>query len=177
VEFFMQDLNFLLQRYSDNGNSTQGLFFEKIDLSGIDMQTLEWFSHTLEDEYRAEKVKGETRIPGGKVYELKIRQEDTPLTIKHRETYNKGEAEPWFEYHIEITGIENFFGCYIHSGISEKHTDGCLLLCDTANNHKIETGDMARSLQAVKRFYQKVYPHLKKGGRAFLEVRDENCLK
>lgn len=166
----MNDLFFVLLRYSDNRNSSQGLLFEKV------ASFLRWFCHTLEDEHRDVKVKGEMRIPGrGKIYELKIRKEDTPLTIKHRETYNKG-TEPWFKYHIEITGIETHTGCYIHSGISEKHTDGCLLLCDTANNHTIETGDMSRSLQAVKRFYQKVYPHLEKGGRAFIQVCDEVAL-
>lgn len=157
-------MNFILQRYSDNGKSTQGLLFEKGDKKPI------FFSHALEDEHRDVKVAAETRIPAG-FYELKIRKEDTVLTIKHRSSYGA-----WFKYHIEITGIKNFSGVYIHAGNSEKHTEGCLLLNDTANNNMIEIGDMERSQQAVKRFYEKVYPVLDSGTKVFIEIRDENKL-
>jgi hypothetical protein len=162
----MIDLNFVLQRYSDNGKGTQGLVLEKI----INSKKPVFFSHVLEDEHRDKKLKGETRIPAG-IYELKIRKEDTPLTLTHRKNYGE-----WFKYHIEVVGIKDFSGVYVHAGNKETHTDGCLLLNDTANNNQIEAGDMARSTQAVKRFYQKVYPHLESGGRAFIEIRDENFL-
>lgn len=164
-------LNWLLQRYSDNGNSTQGLLFEILD----GMLKPVWFSHCLEDEHRDKKVMHETRIPAGR-YELKIRKEDTPLTIAHRKSYNKGYAKKWFTYHIEIVGIDGFKDVYIHAGNRERDTSGCLLLNDTANNHMIEAGDMARSIQAIKRFYDKVYPHLEEGGQAFIDIRDEQYL-
>lgn len=164
-------MNWLIQRYSDNGNSTQGLLFEVV--TGLTKPV--WFSHVLEDEHRDKKVLHETRIPAGR-YELKIRKEDTPLTIAHRTSYNKGHAKPWFVYHIEIVGVPNFKDVYIHAGNKETHTSGCLLLNDTANNHMIEAGDMARSIQAVKRFYDKVYPHLEKGKQAFIDIRDEHVL-
>lgn len=157
-------MNFILQRYSDNGKSTQGLLFEKSDKKPI------FFCHVLEDEHRDIKVAAETRIPAG-FYELKIRKEDTVLTIKHRSSYGA-----WFKYHIEVTGIKNFTGVYVHAGNSEKHTEGCLLLNDTANNNMIEVGDMSRSTQAVKRFYDKVYQYLDEGGKAFIEIMDENKL-
>lgn len=161
-------MNFLLQRYSHNQESTQGLLIEK---GG------EFFSHLIEDQPQEKKVSGETRIPAG-FYELKIRKEDTPLTLKHRESYNKGHAIPWFTYHIEISNVPGFTGIYIHSGINDDHTDGCLLPVDTIHNNQIETTEAvgARSLQAVKRFYDKVYPNLLAGNKAFLEVRDEAAL-
>lgn len=161
-------MHWILQRYSDNGKSTQGLLFEKMD-------SLVWFSHSLEDEHRDVKVKKETRIPAG-VYELKFREQETELTLKHRIAYNKGEAVPWFKWHIEIVGVKDFSGVYIHSGINESHTDGCVLLMDTMNNNMIDSLDESRSLQAVKRFYQKVGPHLESGQRAFIEIRDEKYL-
>src|SRR6185369_1457697 len=108
-----------LDRFSDNGDSTLGLLF-------IDNK---FFSFSLEDEYRKVKVPGETCIPEG-LYELKIQKTDTPLTIKHRAAYG-----PWFKYHIEITGIPNFQGVYIHSGSDDSHTEGCLLLGDILYNH------------------------------------------
>lgn len=58
-------MNWLLQRYSDNKNSTQGLFFRKTESSPI------WMSHSLEDEFRKDKVMGETRFDAG-TYPLKI---------------------------------------------------------------------------------------------------------
>jgi hypothetical protein len=156
----------LLQRYSDNRSSTQGLLFEKPDGE----VKPKFFSHVLEDEDREIKLPGETRIPAG-FYELKIRKEDTVLTIKHRNSYGS-----WFQYHIEVIGIEGFSRVYVHAGNKESHTEGCLLLNDTANNNTIESGDMARSTQAVKRWYQKVYPHLDSGKRAWIEIRDEEFL-
>lgn len=167
----MKIINFLALRYSDNGKSTQGILLEKNDPKPI------FFSHTLEDEFRKpdEKVKGETRIPAG-IYELKILKLETPITLKHRLDYNKN-GEDWFKFHIEITNIPNFSGVYIHAGNSEKHTEGCLLLNDTANNNMIEIGDMSRSVQAVKRFYLKIYPELEAGNKVFIDFRDENNLE
>lgn len=164
-------LKWLLQRYSDNGKSTQGLLFEL--MPGVNKPV--WFSHVLEDEHRDIKIKDETRIPAG-IYPLKIRMEDTELTLAHRIAYNKGYEKVWFEYHIEIVGITGFSGVYIHAGNKESHTSGCLLLNDTATNNMIEAGEMARSIQAVKRFYDKVYPHLLAGKAAFIEIRDEQKL-
>lgn len=151
-------MNFLLQRYSATDESTQGLLFVK--------DPLIWICHTVEDQPQESKVKGETRIPA-KYYELKIRKEDTQLTVKHRQTYGT-----WFKYHIEITGVDGFTGIYIHAGNNDDHTDGCVLLGDTIHNHKIEPVKMERSIQAVKRFYELCYPALESGTRCYLEIRD-----
>jgi hypothetical protein len=162
-------MNFILQRYSANSESTQGILLEK--------EPRKFFSHTIEDQPQTIKVKAETRIPAG-FYELKIMKADTPLTVKHRAAYNKGEASPWFNYHIEITGIPGFTSVYVHSGINDDHSAGCLLLVDTMHNNQLEVSEQVgnRSMQAVKRFYLKVYPILEAGGKAFIEIRDENKL-
>lgn len=153
-------MKFILQRLNDNGNSTIGT----LHYAGGRL-----FSFTLEDQHQDIKVKGETRIPAN-IYELKIRKEDTPLTIKHRTAYGI-----WFKYHIEITGIPNFTGVYVHAGNDEKHTEGCLLLGDTLlNNEVFEKNHLATSTQAVQRFYEKVYPILEAGKeKVFIEIRDE----
>lgn len=156
-------MNILLQRFSDNKDSTMGLWFHKDEKK--------FLMFGLEDEYRQVKVKGETRIPAA-TYELKIRKEDTPLTIKHREAYGA-----WFEYHIEITGIPNFSGVYIHAGNDDDHTDGCPLGGNTLTNHFIQQKKpLTSSIDAIRRFYALVYPVLKAGGRVFLEIRDEDFL-
>jgi hypothetical protein len=161
-------MNFVLQRLCDNGNATIG-FLNQL-LVGNPKPIFHAF--TLEDEHRAVKLAGETRIPAGH-YELKIRKEDTPLTRKHRTDYGA-----WFQYHIEITGIPNFTGVYVHVGNDEKHTEGCLLLGDILQNNKIfASNHLQQSTPAVRRFYELVYPHLLAGKKAFLEIRDEHKLQ
>lgn len=160
-------MDFILQRYSNvsaNGGSTQGIFTEK---------TLQdpFVCHSLEDEKRDIKVSGETRIPVG-FYELKIwndGQHPNQWVLDHRVKYGD-----WFKFPIEVTKVPGFTGVLIHTGIDQSHTEGCILLDDTMGNNTVDTANQgARSLQAVKRFYEKVYPALELGGKAFLEVRDE----
>ena len=129
-------------------------------------------SFCLEDTKRDLKIPGETRIWAGK-YELKIREQNTPLTIKHRASYKTKwflENPNW--YHIEIVGIKNFSGVYIHSGNDNSHTEGCLLPCYTFD---LTRGDKetSNSLLAVDRFYELTYPLLNKGVRCFIDIRDE----
>lgn len=130
-------------------------------------------SFCLEDGPNAVKVKGETRIPAG-FYELALMKADTPLTLKHRAAY---KDLPWFKdhpawYHIEITKIPNYSGVYIHSGNDDSHTLGCLLpayLFDMSLKDK----PSAKSMLAVNDFYAVAYPILEMGGKAFIEIRDE----
>lgn len=157
-------LNFIIQRFSDNRQSTLGLLFKKIiDGNGY---RLHFRHYTIEDEYRDVKVMGETRIPAG-FYELGIRQEETPKTLQYRQKY------PWFKKHIEVLKVKDFKGVYIHIGNDDKDTDGCILLGDNADNNQLGSGSVSNSTNAFRRFYEEVYEHLSKGGKAFLEIRDE----
>lgn len=129
-------------------------------------------SFVLEDTYHEVKQAGTTRIPAG-FYELKLHKEDTPLTIKHREAYKT----PWFKanpewYHIEVTGIPNYSGVYIHSGNDDSHTLGCVLPAFEFDMTK-QDNQTSHSLDAVDKFYSIVYPILVAGNKVFLEVRDE----
>jgi Family of unknown function (DUF5675) len=161
-------MNFILQRLYHtkeiaSGDYTCGFLFNDDD---------SFRSFLLEDTHNENKIAGVTRIPAG-IRELKLRKEDTPLTIKHRSTYDT----PWFEanpgwYHIEVTGIPNYTGVYIHSGNDDSHTLGCLLpnfAFDTTLNDK----QGSKSLAAVDKFYSIVYPLLLAGKRVFIDVRDE----
>jgi hypothetical protein len=156
-------MNLLLQRLSDNDHSTIGAIFHK--------ETQALVNWSLEDKHQDVKVKKETRIPAG-FYELKIRKEDTPLTIKHRTAYGS-----WFKYHIEITGIQNFQWVYFHAGNDEGDTEGCVLVGNTLNNHNTTQGKpLVGSIDGTRRLYALVYPHLESGQKAFLEIRDEQTL-
>jgi len=156
-------MNLILQRLSDNDKSTLGAIYDK--------ETKSLINFSLEDRHQEVKVKKETRIPAG-FYELKIRKEDTPLTVRHRAGYGS-----WFKYHIEITGIPNFSGVYFHAGNDEDDTEGCILVGNTLNNHKTVQGKpLTSSIDGTRRFYALVYPYLENGGKAFIEIRDENTL-
>ena len=124
-----------LTRLKDNGNATLGLM--KVDG--------EAFCFTLEDEFRAEKIKGETRIPAGK-YAVKFREVLSPMTKRYRDRYD------WFTYHLELQDVPGFTHVYIHIGNTEKHTDGCVLVGLGAD---FETMTISKSRQAFKELYLK----------------------
>ena len=144
-----------LLRYSDNGKSTLGLLF----IDGI------FSAYCLEDEYREIKVKGETRIPEG-VYEIDFRKVDSGMTIKYREQFN------WFTYHLMLYDVPGFEYIYIHKGNHQKSTNGCLLIADTANNNKIESGFVGKSTQAFKRIYTQIASELNNGSGVNINVID-----
>lgn len=156
-------MNFILQRYSDNGDSSLGLLFEKVT------DRLRFLNYILEDEHREIKVAGETRIDAG-FYELKIQETVTQLTEKYRRKY------PWFDKHIEITGLPRHKYVYMHIGNLDGDTDACPLFGDMVDNNTVTDGAVTYSTQAFKRWYERVYPHLKSGKKAFIEVRDEKHL-
>lgn len=153
-------MKYVLQRYSDSGESTLGLLLR----DGI-LQC-----YTLEDEARTVKVAGETRIPAGG-YELTLRQELTPLTQKYRARF------PWFEWHVEITNVTGFTNVYVHVGNDDDDTDACVLLGDTPNNNRVRTGFIGESVPAYERWYKPMLSRLKAGGLAYLDVRDESFLR
>ena len=152
-------MKLILQRYSDNGNSTLGLLFQVIS------QDLVLEAYTLEDESREEKVKGETCIPSG-LYEIKKRVNVSPLTLKYRKKYH------WFDYHLQLQDVYGFEYVYIHVGNTEKHTDGCILLGSTANLNTQEKGFIAASSTAFRRMYEEIGSELTNGNKVFIEVKD-----
>lgn len=160
-------MDFILQRFSDNKDSTLGLLFKKV-MDGT-TERLRFYSYVIEDEFRAIKVKGETRIPAG-FYELGLQTIDTPKTLQYRAKY------PWFKDHIEVQKVPNFVGVYIHIGNTDEDTEGCLLLGDNADNNQIGPGTVSNSTVAFKRFYGEVYELLSNGHKVFLTIRDESFL-
>ena len=147
-----------LFRYSDNGDSTQGLLF-------IDK---EFFCYTLEDEHRDKKVKSETRIPSG-LYDVEHRKVLSPMTEKYRNRFD------WFSYHLQIKDVENFTNVYIHLGNKDEDTDGCILVSDAVTkNHKQGEAFNGSSTPAFKRLYKKVSKELKQGGQVQILVTNEN---
>lgn len=152
-------MNLVLQRYSDNGNSTQGLLFELVSNKAI------FLNYTLEDEHREIKISGETNIGEG-LYEVKQRKVDSPMTAKYRERYS------WFHWHLELQNVPDFKYVYIHIGNTEADTNGCILVADNANNNMITRGFNSSSTAAFKRLYLNIVDALTNEDKVFIRVKD-----
>ena len=126
-----------VDRYNTNSTHTDGLLF-------ID-DKFECF--TLEDTYREQKVKGETRIPNG-TYKVELREVGgfhNKYLAKYGDTFHKGML--W------VKDVPNFEYILIHVGNTQKNTEGCLLVGSTADKDKSFIG---ASGNAYKDFYPKV---------------------
>lgn len=159
-------MNYILQRFSDNRDSTIGILI-KISSTGKPL----FQAYSLEDEYRDDKVSKETRVPAGK-YEIVIQSIETPLTKKYQQKY------AWFAKHLMLKDVPGFVGIYFHIGNTDADTAGCILLGDNADNNQVGPGSISNSTVAFKRFYGELFTYLStiKGSKAFIEIRDETKL-
>jgi len=129
-------MNIKLVRYSANKESTLGVLL-------IDDF---FYCYSLEDEYRAQKVMHETRIPEG-TYKISLAKWGN-----HHERY----AVKYPDIHKGMLILENvpgFQGILIHTGNVDDHTSGCILVGMTANNNKVADGQLAESVNAYKLIY------------------------
>jgi len=128
-------------RFSSREDSTSGLLFEETEFS------LKFLCYTLEDEYRSLKVQGETRVPAG-VYKLALRK-----TGGFHSRY-KRKYDIWHKGMLHVTNVPGFEYILIHTGNTDDHTAGCLLVGDSQkNNQIIKDGFVGSSVNAYKRIY------------------------
>jgi len=145
-----------LQRYAKNDDSSLGLFFIDCDFE----------CYILEDEYRTQKVMGETRIPAGR-YQIKLRKEGG---------FHQRYAKKFPDLHVgmlHITNIPNFKYVLIHIGNDDDDTAGCLLTGNTANNPNVENGFIGNSTNAYKALYKKLIKPLLAGEELWINIKDE----
>ena len=131
-------------RFSSQEDSTSGLLFLEDEFG------LNFLCYTLEDERRALKVKGETRVPQG-TYEIKLRTEGGfhERYKKRFGTLHKGM--------LHVINVPNFEYILIHTGNTDEHTAGCLLVGDSQeNNVIIKDGFIGKSTNAYKRIYKDI---------------------
>ena len=131
-------------RFSSQEDSTSGLLFLEDEFG------LNFLCYTLEDERRALKVRGETRVPQG-TYSIKLRTEGG-----FHERYKKrfGALHKGMLHVINVPGFEYIL---IHTGNTDEHTAGCLLVGDSQeNNVIIKDGFIGKSTNAYKRIYKDI---------------------
>jgi len=121
----------------------------------------------LEDEKRAMKVRGETRIPEG-VYAIKYRRILTPMTEKYRNRFD------WFRWHLQLMNVPNFNYVYMHIGNTDEDTDACLLMGDTCDlTPPTDDGFIGESTSCFKRNYLKICDELDLNNPVSIQIYDQ----
>ena len=146
-------------RFSSQKDSTNGLLFDVTNGT-------KFLSYTLEDERREEKVMAETRIPAG-VYSILLRKEGG---FHGRYTKKYGDMHKGM---LHVQDVPNFKWILIHTGNTDEHTAGCLILGDSQeNNLLMKDGFIGRSVQAYKRVYPPIAEALENGEKVTIEYID-----
>ena len=145
-------MRILNNRIASNSDSTLGVLSIDDKLRGF----------VIEDEFREEKVSGETRIDAG-MYEVERRMALTPLTGKYRQLFD------WFSFHLEIKNVPDFTDVYMHIGNFEHNTDACQLVNRKA---KIYEGNYAGedSTSFFKEIYLEIIEELEKGNKVYYQI-------
>jgi len=118
----------------------------------------------IEDEFRTDKIAGETRIPAG-LYKVGVR---TVGGFHNR--YNKKFPE-FHQGMLQVLDVPNFEYILIHVGNDDDDTAGCLLVGDTA--FTVPTYSNGSSVQAYKSFYCQVI-EAAKAGKLYIEYIDSD---
>lgn len=130
----MHDLR--LSRFSGEKNSTLGMLHLNARL----------LCFIIEDQFRSEKVYGETRIPEGR-YKLEFRT--------HGGFHNR-YLEKFADMHkgmIQVMDVPGFTDILFHIGNTHLDTFGCLLVADTIQENITGEGFAGKSTTAYKRIY------------------------
>lgn len=138
---------------------------ETIGLLSIDGQP---FCFTLEDEYREDKISGETRIPAGRYPVVK-------RTVGGFFERYKRRFGSWHGYMLEVLGVPGFTDILFHCGNTDEDTSGCILVGDIADiNRGLPGMTIGRSANAYVRFYQVVKQAIDAGRPVVLEIVNAN---
>lgn len=138
-------------RFSSQKDSTNGVLFNVTE-------GREFLCYTLEDEYRDKKIKGETRIPSG-TYNITLR---TVGGFHGRYEKKYGEMHKGM---LWVRDVPNFEYILIHTGNTDEHTAGCLLVGDTQQQNitKSKSGFIGASVDAYKRIYPSIASAIERG--------------
>ena len=147
-------------RFSSQEDSTSGLLFLEGDLG------LEFLCYTLEDEARVLKVKGETRIPAG-VYKIELRKEGG---------FHNRYSKKYPGIHrgmLHVTDVPGFEYILIHTGNTDEHTAGCLIVGDSQENNLIlRDGFVGKSVNSYKRIYPAIAKAIEQGEEVTIQYID-----
>ena len=126
--------------------------------------------YTLEDQYQAVKVMHETCIPEG-TYDIKFRKEGG-FHSKYSARYKNSHYGM-----LHLQDVPNFTYILIHSGNTDEHTSGCLIVGETQQDLDLgKDGFIGHSGTAYKKMYAKVAGQLLQGKDVTIEYTTINKL-
>ena len=127
-------------------------------------------SFCLEDQVRdGQKQMGETAIPLGE-YEIKFR-----TVGGYDAKYQKKYGTTWHKGMLELQDVPNFKYILIHTGNTEEHTAGCLLVGETQQDlDRGKDGFVGGSGDAYKKMYPKVRDALLNGEKVTIKYSNIN---
>ena len=153
-------MNLEVLRFSSKSDSTSGLLFEVTDIGRS------FLCYTLEDEARVLKVKGETRIPAG-IYNIELRKEGG---------FHQRYTKKYSDIHrgmLHIIDVPNFEYILIHTGNTDEHTAGCLIVGDSQeNNGVLKDGFVGKSVNAYRRIYPRIAKAIESGKQVTIKYID-----
>lgn len=150
-------------RISSQKDSTNGILFDITD-------GRKFLAYTLEDEYRDEKVMSETRIPSG-TYKITLR---TVGGFHSRYEAKYGDFHKGMLWVRDVPGFEYIL---IHTGNTDEHTAGCLLVGSSQNeNLTKKDGFIGASTTAYKRIYPPIAKALEKGKEVTITYIDYDTI-
>ena len=125
---------------------------------------------TLEDQVRdGEKVMSETAIQLGE-YEVKFR-----TVGGYDARYQKKYGTTWHKGMLELQDVPNFKYILIHTGNTDEHTAGCLLVGETQQDlDRGKDGFVGGSGDAYKKMYPKVRDALLNGEKVTIKYSNIN---
>ena len=141
-------------------DATNGLLF----INGV------FECYTLEDQYQAVKVMHETCIPEG-TYDIEFRKTGG-FHAKYSERYKNAHYGM-----LHIQDVPNFTYILIHTGNTDEHTSGCLIVGETQQDLEVsKDGFIGSSTVAYKKMYAKVAAQLLQGKKVTIEYTTINKL-
>ena len=152
--------NLEVMRYSSGADSTLGLLFEN------GPEGREFLAYTLEDEFREEKLSAETRIPEG-TYDIKLR-----TVGGFHSRYAAKFGTPWHKGMLHVQDVPGFEYILIHTGNTDEHTMGCLLVADSSTQNITKDGFVGASVSAYKRIYPSLAEWLVDGNKLSITYID-----
>ena len=119
--------------------------------------------YTLEDQYQAVKVMHETCIPEG-TYDIKFRKTGG-FHAKYSARYKNAHYGM-----LHLQDVPGFTYILIHTGNTDEHTSGCLIVGETQQDLDIaDDGFIGSSAVAYKKMYSKVANQLLQGKKVSIE--------
>ena len=140
-------------RYNSTSTHTDGLLF-------IDCH---FHCHTLEDEYRTNKVYGDTRISEGR-YKIELR-----TVGGFHQRYLKKFGSDFHKGMLWLKNVPNFEYVLIHIGNDDDDTAGCLLVAMSNNADK--KAFVGESSKAYKKIYPIIRDAILRGEEVFINYK------